>query len=436
MPGLHRRNESWVCQINELPKRPTIAIGKVTRQAARAFVAGVEGLLASARTGAPPDARTGAWLESLDAGVRVRLTRLGLLRGFGPVPSLSDWCGQFMTTPARGGKARKPGTLKKYRLTIRYLLQFFDGEIRVTDVSPHFATEFVSWLYQRDTDEQVTDATVHMHVRHCRSIFNAAKRAKVILDNPFGDLDGSAVESADRRYIGLPETHLLLRHAPNLQWLILIGLCRYAGLRCPTDCWALNWSDIDLPRRRFRVMSSKTDKLREPPIVPALYAILAEAAQGRDRSDDRVLTISTNNLHRTLDKIADRAGIDPDGLTFQAMRQSCENDWKAQGVAEATYTAWLGHSAAVSRRHYAVPIDSEYKQVTGGSDADENALHFCMQSSPDKARHSGTVSDSDSDENEGVEGENVQFSPEKKAYSVSGPCRIRTCDRSIMSRLL
>ena len=81
MPGLHRRNESWVCQINELPKRPTIAIGKVTRQAARAFVAGVEGLLASARTGAPPDARTGAWLESLDAGVRVRLTRLGLLRG-------------------------------------------------------------------------------------------------------------------------------------------------------------------------------------------------------------------------------------------------------------------------------------------------------------------------------------------------------------------
>ena len=49
---------------------------------------------------------------------------------------------------------------------------------------------------------------------------------------------------------------------------------------------------------------------------------------------------------------------------FQAMRSSCENDWKTAGLAEPTYTAWLGHSATVSRQHYVAPTAAEFDRVT------------------------------------------------------------------------
>ncbi len=32
----------------------------------------------------------------------------------------------------------------------------------------------------------------------------------------------------------------------------------------------------------------------------------------------------------------------------------------------ATYSAWLGHSIAVSRKHYVQPLDSEFDAATGG----------------------------------------------------------------------
>ncbi len=46
------------------------------------------------------------------------------------------------------------------------------------------------------------------------------------------------------------------------------------------------------------------------------------------------------------------------------MGSSCENDWKVQGIAEATYTAWIGHDAKVSREHYVAPTDGEFARVT------------------------------------------------------------------------
>ena len=60
----------------------------------------------------------------------------------------------------------------------------------------------------------------------------------------------------------------------------------------------------------------------------------------------------------------ERKHPDPWPDFYQAMRTSCENQWKASGVAEATYTAWLGHDRSVSRKHYVAPTEAEYDAVT------------------------------------------------------------------------
>ena len=76
-----------------------------------------------------------------------------------------------------------------------------------------------------------------------------------------------------------------------------------------------------------------------------------------------VCGLSRNNLHKRAEAYCNAAGVIKWPKFFQAMRSSCENDWKVQGIAEATYTAWIGHTAIVSRQHYVAPTDAEFDLV-------------------------------------------------------------------------
>ena len=78
--------------------------------------------------------------------------------------------------------------------------------------------------------------------------------------------------------------------------------------------------------------------------------------------------ITTNNLERDLRKFCGAAGVELWKKPYQALRSSCENDWKANPeIAEATYCKWTGHSPEVSREHYVSPQDSEFDVITGGA---------------------------------------------------------------------
>ena len=62
--------------------------------------------------------------------------------------------------------------------------------------------------------------------------------------------------------------------------------------------------------------------------------------------------------------IALAAGLKPWPKFYNALRSSCEQDWKAGGIAEPTYCAWVGHGAGVSRGHYTSPMESEFSAIT------------------------------------------------------------------------
>ena len=111
----------------------------------------------------------------------------------------------------------------------------------------------------------------------------------------------------------------------------------------------------------------KTGKYREIPIVPELQAILAK--QYTEAKDGENLVVSShqvnrNNLRIRFIKIVERAELKKWPKLFQTLRSSRENQWKSEGIAEATYSAWLGHSIQVSRKHYVQPLDGEFDQVT------------------------------------------------------------------------
>ncbi len=104
---------------------------------------------------------------------------------------------------------------------------------------------------------------------------------------------------------------------------------------------------------------------REVPMMPRLRKILVRAYDAAPKGQVMVASVDSQNLTRDAERHVHAAGLVVWKKPYQAMRSSCENDWKQRGVAEPTYCTWLGHSSAVSRRHYVSPTEAEFEAITG-----------------------------------------------------------------------
>ena len=117
---------------------------------------------------------------------------------------------------------------------------------------------------------------------------------------------------------------------------------------------------------RTLLVASKTGQYREAPISPALHDHLLRAYDAADTGTVTVAAgVNGKNLNRDFWKRIQAVGFAPWRKAFQSLRASCENDWKAAGVAEATYATWVGHDPKVSREFYVSPTTAEFDLVTG-----------------------------------------------------------------------
>ena len=154
---------------------------------------------------------------------------------------------------------------------------------------------------------------------------NDAVERELISRNPFAKLKSTATARGDAYYVTPSEAVQVLEACPNLEWRVLFALCRYGGLRCLSETHAVTWRDVDWENRRLHVYGKKTGKHREMPVVPKLYRILSEAFEMAADGAEQIVTLSTNNLHRTLEKILERAGVERWGDLFQVLRAFVRN---------------------------------------------------------------------------------------------------------------
>ena len=141
-----------------------------------------------------------------------------------------------------------------------------------------------------------------------------------------------------------------------------------AGLR-KGDLQRLTWADVDFDKGRLKVRSVKTERFeahreRIVPIVPRLRELLLDAFEDAQDGQQGVLRISRNNLHRITAAAVKRAGIEPIARVFQSCRQAAETDW-ARSLPQHAVSAWLGHSVAVSLKHYLTVTDDLLDAAAG-----------------------------------------------------------------------
>ena len=131
----------------------------------------------------------------------------------------------------------RKATLGLHRLTGEYLKEFFGAEIYINRITRAMGSNWraamaTGKLSFDPKGEAMVEASVCIHVRNAKTIFNHAVRDDLILLNPFDRLKGTAAEpDKDWKYVSLEELDKLLDACHNVGWKMLIALCWLASGR-------------------------------------------------------------------------------------------------------------------------------------------------------------------------------------------------------------
>jgi integrase len=371
--------------------RRAVRLGRVPTKTAEAVLRRVEEIIACRIAGTAESPDLAAWLASVPAPLYKRLVRVGLAAPRiedGAAPETTETTLAELIDKFIARTIAKPATVKIYQQTAASLRAYFGGMAPLSAVTHERAEDWRKWLSkphpivvgraQTKVVKSLAVATQAKRLEVARQIFAKAVAWELISRNPFsGVRGGSKVNTARMRYVSREETAAILAACQTAEWRVIVALCRYAGLRCPSELIGLRWADLDWNTNLLRVRSVKTEHhgrdhaWRDVPIGDDLRRVLADCyADAEAEEIVPGLTDGTVNLRTEFSRIVVRAGLAMWEKPFQNLRSSCETDWFRQFPGRINDVAkWMGHSPEIAMRHYlqAVPqgVDDATASETG-----------------------------------------------------------------------
>ena len=232
-------------------------------------------------------------------------------------------------------------------------------------------------------------------------MFTHAVRFEWLEKNPFEGIMHKGGDPRKRqRYISVEDTEKLIEAAPNWVWRTIIALCRYGGLRSPSEVLSLPLDNLDWDRGAMTVISPKTEGCGQGSRVVPMFAQLrpyldeawemAKEGQTHVISEDLYLPAAHGprgwvncNLRTTFKKIVVRAGLEPWPRLFHNLRASCESDL-AREYPITTVCKWIGNTVSIAARHYVQVVDGDFQKA---ANAGKPTARIAAQSMHAKACH-------------------------------------------------
>ena len=346
-------------------KRDRLRFGIVSHDTAEECCRRVEKLIEAKRLHQSPEGPTLEWLTSISDDIHEKLARFGLCLPRVPknaAPKLGEWLTKYV---GQRQSELKPGSIKRLEDTCGRLKGYFGEAVLIDELTLNNAAD---WRADMVTSG-ISEATTRLHCRNAKSIFAAAVDRELIGRNPFAKLKSSSVAANRDRYVSPDEAAKFLDECHSVQWKLVFGLARFAGLRVPSESHRLTWADVDWARKRLTVYAPKTDATRIVPIVPTLLTILQDAFDAASEGTTKIVSLAarSSNVHQGLEKIITRAGLVPWDDLLQTLRRSAETDFAKRHPQHAV-SKWVGHSMAVSEQHY-LQVDDEILDAATRSDS-------------------------------------------------------------------
>jgi integrase len=194
------------------------------------------------------------------------------------------------------------------------------------------------------------------------------------------------MDNRDRLFFVTREmTARIMEACPNAEWRAIIALCRFGGLRCPSELLTLTWQDILWDRNRFQVSSPKLEHAKSmgkrwvplfPELRPYLEALYDQAEAGTVYVINRTRNGGVN-LRTQFKRIIHRAGLTPWERLFQNLRTSRETEL-AEEYPLHIATEWIGNSVAVAAKHYLQVTEEHFEKA---AQATQNPTQYGAESS-------------------------------------------------------
>jgi integrase len=353
--------------------RRKLRIGEVdTDRDAETMTGHVEAIAQAQAQGRGLPSATAAWLASVGDTLYARMAApaVGLVKPRCGA-KLGEWLDRFIDEKKR---EVKPSSLAKLGQTKAKMVEHLKAGRDLRDLSTDDAARWRSWL----ADSGLSLATVKTHSGNAKVMMGEAVRRGIIDRNPFAGLASGSTRRTDAAYVTPEDAATVIEACPTLALKLLVGLARYAGLRCPSESHLLTWGDVDWDRSRLRVRSPKTEGHagkgeRMVPIEPRLYSLLTLAHIEAPAGDGPILTLKMHGgLRRKVEAVIAKAKVAQWPDLWQTLRASCETEWAGRYPQHAV-SYWIGHSLTVSGRHYLMVPDGLYALAAkGGKDADQN----------------------------------------------------------------
>lgn len=388
-PNGHR----WV-QIHLGDKRPVIRLGKVSRQHAEHFKTSVERLVSEIDCG-PLSPQSKAWLKSISPVHHERLCTIGLINQ--PMGrNLSD----FLDVVFARLDVKK-STLASYSQTRTSLLDFFGKDKAIEEITLADAEEFRTWLKtqnKRAPDGVMAPATVSRRILRASEFFNVGIKKRWLRDNPFAGMRGLVYCNDDRmRFIDRETISEIMEHCSQ-DWRVILSLCRFGGLRCPSEVMRMRWSDVNWADQTMTVHSPKTERYvgkgyRAVPLFPEVRVHLDDAFSAAPDNSEFIVQrrSSGSGLSNQFERILKRAGVQKWPRLFQNLRSTRETELMEEFPMHVV-CAWIGNSPRIASRHYLQITKDHIRRAAGGSaesaapqfNNGKNADEWSAKSSADK----------------------------------------------------
>ncbi len=270
----------------------------------------------------------------------------------------------------------KPNSTANYERAKRCMLDHFGADRMLDEIKPSDASDWRIWLLTernlRDKNKKgLADETVRRRCGRAKTLYREAISRGYVTENPFSHLVSTCRGNVKRQeFIAASIIDDCIEASPCIDWRTIIALCRYGGLRCPTEVLGLQWSDINLPEGHMTIRAPKTEHtikggIRVCPVFPELRPHLEYAWDAAAEGATSVITRYSDpkqNLRTTFEKIITRAGHQTWPRLFQNLRATRETELMAKFPAKDV-AEWLGNSVPVAMMHYAMATRESFERA-------------------------------------------------------------------------
>jgi len=375
----------------------------------KSFAQLVKALAQSKRYGTPLSPRDWNRINGLPLDLRDALADKGLIEA-----RYTKTVKAFLESLRDERTDLKKNTIKAWNTAIKKLIAKF-GNLSLHEVTHEKAALYRADLvkHRRKNGEPYSEAYIAKQIILARDFFEAARKRKLIDDNPFRNVKtGSQVNEervhtiTDEEYDGLfmgcgieydvqrAKAEKNSKAKRNLAFLLgpaksrLVIALGQAGLRIPSELVGLRRDEVDVENGFFTVHSPKTEHqgkayrivpifdLKKPRIHLRQYFldVLKEMPEGENMIFPEIKPDSSSTMIRWFNRVAECGGVIPWEEPFKNMRRTCANGLR-DVFPEKRVNKWLGHTQEVATTAYVVVRDEDIARAAGMLAPIENVVN-------------------------------------------------------------